>query len=308
VKISWQARCLKWVLRLVVRRQRSSNSVEAVRKKLHLIDRLMPGLPVGVQSREAELAGVPVQRIRSSEQTPVGTILFLHGGAWCFETPRLHANLAARLALALNMESVIPHYRLAPEHPFPAGHQDCIKIWNGLLQEGVQPGKVILMGDSAGGALALSLLAHLRDGNLELPACALLMSPATDLASTGRSMIDNAKSDDMFKPLNLMMFRHWYLGDISPTDPMASPYWGDFSGFPPLMFQVSGSELLLDNSVMAEKKARHQSVETQISIWPDMPHDFPLFKFLPESAKAVDELVEFANVQLRAKQRNQEGS
>jgi acetyl esterase/lipase len=124
----------------------------------------------------------------------------------------------------------------------------------------------------------------------------MLISPATDLASIGRSVIDNEASDSMFRLSTVMLFRHWYLGETNPTHPLASPYWGDFSGFPPLFFQVSGAEILLDNSVMAEAKARSQGVETKISIWPGMPHDFTLFDFLPEARKALIELVDFGKL------------
>jgi acetyl esterase/lipase len=152
---------------------------------------------------------------------------------------------------------------------------------------------VVLAGDSAGGALALGLLGQLRDAGDPPPRCVLLLSPATDLTTIGRSVVDNARSDAMFGIPALLLFRHWYLGETNPTEPLASPYWGDFSGFPPLFFQVSGAEMLLDNSRYAAAKARRQGVQATLSVWPGMPHDFTLFGFLPEAQRGVREQADF---------------
>ena len=175
----------------------------------------------------------------------------------------------------------------------PAGPDDCLAAWNALIESGVKPENVVLCGDSAGGALSLGLLGRLRDAGRALPRCALLISPATDLAMMGRSVIVNESSDSMFLLGTMLQFRRWYLGDGNPSNPLASPYWGDFSEFPPLFFQVSGAEVLLDNSVLTEAKARSAGVKTELSIWPGMPHDFILFDFLPEAQKALHELVAF---------------
>ncbi len=155
-----------------------------------------------------------------------------------------------------------------------------------------------LIGDSAGGALALGLLGELRNAGEALPGCGVLLSAATDLTTIGRSVIDNERSDAMFGVPTLMLFRHWYLGEHNPTDPRISPYWGDFTGFPPLLFQVSASEMLLDNSRYAEAKAARQGVSTRLSVWPGMPHDFPLFAFLPEARAALAEQVAFIRARL----------
>jgi monoterpene epsilon-lactone hydrolase len=292
--ISWQTRVLNLALRLLVRRRPGKRSIAQIRRMADGLDRWFGRWPPGVRVSEESMGGVPVRRIRPENGESTGLLFLIHGGGWCIETPNLHTGLGIRLAVALGMEAVLPHYRLAPEHPFPAASEDCLSAWRGLLQSGVQPSSVVLAGDSAGGALALGLLGQLRDGGMAMPACALLLSPATDLTTTGRSAADNARSDVMFRLSALFLFRHWYLGETNPSHPLASPYWGDFSGFPPLLFQVSGAEVLLDNSVLAEAKARRQGVTTRLSIWPGMPHDFTLFSFLPEARDGVVELVEFA--------------
>ncbi len=292
--ISWQARLLNWFLRRRVKRPPGSRTVEDFRRFVTRIDRRFERIPKAVEWRESSLAGIPARYIRPRQGPVNGTVLLLHGGAFCLETPNAHSSLAARLGLELQMDAWVPSYRLAPEHPFPAAADDCLAAWKGLLASGVDPARVVLAGDSAGGALSLGLLGRLRDSGLPMPACALLISPATDLTSMGRSVFENEAADSMFRLSTVMLFRHWYLGLHNPTDPLASPFWGDFSGFPPLMFQVSGAELLLDASLLVEEKARSQGVHTRISIWPGMPHDFTLFDFLPESRKALIELAEFA--------------
>ncbi len=292
--ISWQAQLFNWYLRRKVRKPPGRRQVQDFRRFVTRTDQRFLRIPRGVEWAESALGTLPARYVKPASGDSKGTILLLHGGAWCLETPNAHTALAARLALESGMDAWVPSYRLAPEHPFPAGLNDCVEAWNALLEKGVEPADVVLAGDSAGGALCLGLLAQLRDAGRGLPSCALLISPATDLASMGRSIVDNESSDSMFRLSTVMLFRHWYLGETNPTHPVASPFWGDFSGFPPLMFQVSGAEILLDNSVLAEAKARRQGVTTKISIWPGMPHDFTLFDFLPESRKALIELAEFA--------------
>lgn len=294
--ISWQARMLNWYLRLVVRKPPQGKQVEDYRRAVARLDKRFDLMPREMQWRDDSLGAVPARYVSPRKGGSKGTVFLLHGGAWCLQTPHTHSALAGRLALELGMDAWLPAYRLAPEHPFPAASQDSLAAWDALLEKGVDPGQVVLFGDSAGGALCLGLLGQLRDAGRAMPACALLISPATDLSSIGRSIIDNEQSDSMFRLSTVMLFRHWYLGNNKPTDPLASPYWGDFSGFPPLMFQVSGAEVLLDNSVMAEARARSQGVTTKISIWPDMPHDFTLFGVLPEARKALSELAEFASL------------
>jgi acetyl esterase/lipase len=293
MKSSWQARLFNWFLRLRVRKPPGRRQVQDFRRFVTRTDQRFQRIPKEVEWREAALGAIPARYVVPRSGKGRGTILLLHGGAWCLETPNAHTTLAARLALELGMDAWIPSYRLAPEHPFPAGLDDCLAAWNALLETGVEAAEVVLAGDSAGGALSLGLLGKLRDAGRGLPSCALLISPATDLVSMGRSIIDNEESDSMFRLSTVMLFRHWYLGETNPTNPQASPFWGNFKGFPPLFFQVSGAEVLLDNSVFAEAKARSQGVSTKISIWPDMPHDFTLFDFLPESRKALIELTDF---------------
>ena len=290
---SWQSFMLNLALRLGASRRAARREISDYRRLAARFDRWFARLPPGVEISDGALGGVPVRHIRPAAGGAVGTLLLIHGGAWCIETPNLHSSLAARLALALGFEAILPNYRLAPEQPWPAAGDDCMATWEGLMAAGNDPASVVLAGDSAGGALALGLMARLRDAGRALPRCALLLSAAIDLTTIGRSVVDNERSDAMFGIPIMLLFRHWYIGDNNPGDPRISPYWGDFSGFPPLFFQVSGAEMLLDNSIHAEAKARRQGVYTRLSVWPGMPHDFTLFAFLPEAREGVREQVEF---------------
>lgn len=290
---SWQSHAINLVLRLNTVRHPSRCDVADFRRTAARVDRWFARRPPGIDIREGRLGAIPATRIRQAVGTPRGILFLIHGGGWCLHTPRLHTGLAGRLALALNVEAVLPRYRLAPEHPFPAAGDDCLAAWQALLETGINPADVILAGDSAGGALALGLLAALRERDAAMPACTLLLSAATDLTTIGRSVIDNERSDAMFGIPALFLFRHWYIGEHNPGDARISPYWGDFQDFPPLFFQASGSEMLLDNSRLAEVKARRQGVQTRLSVWPGMPHDFTLFPFLPEARSGIAEQAAF---------------
>jgi acetyl esterase/lipase len=290
---SWQSHALNLILRIGSRKPAAKRDIADFRRVAARIDHRLARAPKSVVVRDEPLGGISVRCIRPASGPVGGTLFLIHGGGWCIETPNLHTGLGARLALALGLEALLPAYRLAPEHPFPAASEDCRAAWRSLVDSGVDPGCVVLAGDSAGGALALGLLGQLRDAGETLPRCALLLSPATDLTTIGRSVVDNERFDAMFGIPALLLFRHWYLGETNPTDPLASPYWGDFSGFPPLFFQVSGSEMLLDNSRYAAAKAIRQGVHARLSVWPGMPHDFTLFGFLPEARGGLREQVEF---------------
>ena len=223
------------------------------------------------------------------------------GAPWLFPwrllrvpVPELHAAFAARLCRRLGARALIPDYRLAPEHPFPAAPDDCQAIWRWLLASGCDPRAAVFAGDSAGGNLALVTLHRARGAGEPLPACAVLLSPAVDCTLTSPSMVENEGRDPMFRLRNLLVLRRHYVP--SPelyTHPDVSPLFADFHGFPPLFLQAGISEMLRDEAVRTAQKAHAAGVDVEVELWPQTLHAFQIASFLPESGLAMDQIVRF---------------
>ena len=160
---SWQTRALNALLRLTMRRRiKSDSDVVALRQSYEQIDARYFRVPADVTRTPADCGGVPAERIAVPESREGRVILYLHGGSFAFRFPNAHAALAARLCRRLGARALIPDYRLAPEHPFPAAPDDCHRAYRGLLAEGVASGSLVLVGDSAGGNLALVTIQRAR--------------------------------------------------------------------------------------------------------------------------------------------------
>jgi acetyl esterase/lipase len=231
---------------------------------------------------------VPSEWIGEAGAAQRGVLLYLHGGAFSLHLPNAYRQLTSRLARATGMRVLVPAYRLASEHRFPAGLDDCFAACRWLMGQGFS-----IAGDSAGGNLALGVLMRLRDEGLPLPGCAALISPVTDLTGSGPSVHGNEGSDVMFDRHVLTLVQATYLDGAPADDPAASPLFGDWSGLPPLLFHVSSSEMLLDDSLRAVERARCHGVDAKVKVWPDMPHVFQLIGVLPQSKRSLDEIGAF---------------
>ncbi len=221
------------------------------------------------------------------------TILYLHGGAFVLRLPNSHSSMVAQICAACDANAFLPWYRLAPEDPFPAAPEDCLLAYRYLLESGHKAKDIVVMGDSAGGNLALSLIHLIKRNNLEMPGAAVMLSPVIDFAQISATWRLNTKSDPIY-PLNAVVnpARH-YLQGSSPIDPIASPVYGNYAGFPPLLFVVGSIEVLVDDSVGAVKKAIEHGVRANVHIWRGLPHVFMLKPFIPETNLAIDKIVDW---------------
>ena len=183
-----------------------------------------------------------------------GLVLWLHGGAYCLGSPRTHAAMVTALAARAGAGAVLPDYRLAPEHPFPAAVEDARAAWEGLLAEGWPPERIALGGDSAGGGLALRCSTSCSPkARRRRPAC-VAFSPWADLTLCGASIRELARRDAFLPARRLPDVRDLYLAGADPRDPRASPHLGRFAGAPPALIQASRAEILRDDAVaMAER-------------------------------------------------------
>jgi acetyl esterase/lipase len=221
------------------------------------------------------------------------TVLYLHGGAYLFGALDEYGDFLARLAGASGARVVAFEYRLAPEHPFPAAFEDALAAYQALLREGVAPERLVLAGDSAGGGLTAALLVALRERGLPLPARAALIAPWVDLGAQGGSLVGNA-AFDVFSP---ELVAHWtraVLAGADAADPRISPLHADLRGLPPLLLQVGGVEMLLDQDVAFAEMARAAGVAVTLRIWDDCIHDWLLYApVLDSGRRALREVADF---------------
>ncbi|MBT8200246.1 MAG: alpha/beta hydrolase [Acidimicrobiia bacterium] len=251
------------------------------------------------QFEQIDAGGVPAERLTFSDVEPVRMLLHLHGGGYVVGSPRTHRALVSRLARRISADAVIPDYRLAPEHPFPAAVEDATAAYVSLLDEGVPPSRIVVSGDSAGGGLAASLLVNLRDKGHALPGAAVLLSPWTDLTLSSPSLYDPEIADPMLHVEGASHAAAAYLADTPPDHPLASPVFADLTGLPPLLIHVGDSEILIDDAKRLARRADEAGVDVKLEVWRDQIHVFhALGPFSPIARQALDAIADFAERQV----------
>lgn len=256
-------------------------------------------LPPDLVVRKGELAGFPSEWLVNASARTDYTLLHLHGGGYVMGSLSSHRGLVSRIALACGIQAVLPEYRLAPEHPFPAALEDALAIYHALLASGVAASRIVLGGDSAGGGLALSTLLALRDAGAPLPAAAVLLSPYTDQTFSGESITTRAGIDPWLDPSLLEPFCRLYAGDHDRSDPRISPLLGDLRGLPPLLIHVGDQEILLSDSTRLAERAQAAGVAVELEVWPELWHVFHLFApVLPEASAALEKIGAFVRGKL----------
>ena len=228
-------------------------------------------------------------------------LLYLHGGGFVSGSGAFYLALTAHISAMARCAVLLPDYRLAPEHPLPAGLDDCVAAHEWIVANGPsgpRPAKAtFIAGDSAGGSLTLATLLALRDRRLPLPAGGIPMSPTTDLTLTSESL--KTVEDPIISARTMPKFRDLYLGKTDPSNPLASPVFGDYRGIPPLLIQVGEHEMLRDDSIRVAKKARSDGIEVQLEVWPGMFHVFQSHEpLLPEARESIEHMAEFIRLKL----------
>ena len=219
-------------------------------------------------------------------------ILYLHGGGYAFYV-RAHDILMALVALATHSRLFALDYRLAPEHAFPAQVEDAQAAYHWLIEQGIAPEQLVVIGDSAGGNLTLSLLLALRAANSRLPAAAVCVAPWTDLANPGASMTTNARYDWISKA-QADLWASWYYHQGDVADPMISPIHAQLSMLPPIYIQVGSAEILYDMIQTFYSQAKAQGASIRLDVWEGMTHDFQIYgDSLKEAQEALTRIGQF---------------
>lgn len=250
-------------------------------------------LPPGVRAEPWQDGALRGDRLVVAR--PGQVILYLHGGGYVCGKTRTYFNFCSRLAAELQAEVLLPDYRLAPEHPFPAAIHDAVAAYEHLLGRGWRPDQVTIAGDSAGGGLTLGTLLALRDQGRPMPRCAVLISPFADVRAIAPSIRGNDASDFMLGASMLEVGRNVYAQ--TPRDaehPWASPALGDYSGLPPLFITVCEHECLRDDAYAVEARARAAGVPVTLLSRPDLFHVWPIFApMLPEARQDLPRIANF---------------
>lgn len=255
---------------------------------------MLPSIRRQVHMETIDVAGVSTLDIRPQGWQDGGpTLLYFHGGGYCVCSPKTHRVLGAQLALAGGVRCLMPDYRLAPEHPYPAAIDDAMAVYRQLLADGVDSEHLNLGGDSAGGGLTLACMLRLRDDGEPLPRRAILLSPWADLTLSGGSITSNASTDYLSRPV-LEWFANNYVGDHDPRNPEISSLHADLGGLPPTLVQVGGAEVFLDEVKALAERLKTAGVAAELQVFPAAAHVFQAFgPVTPEAKVAVDRLGEF---------------
>jgi acetyl esterase/lipase len=248
-------------------------------------------LPEEATFQTVVAGGVPAEWVEMPGADEHRVFLFLHGGGYNSGSPRTHYKLAAHLARATGLRLLLPDYRLAPEHPYPAAVKDALLAYGWLLAQGHKPGDIVVGGDSAGGGLALSMLLALREAGAATPRAAILLAPWTDLTVSSSSYERLRDKDPVITREGLREAGLWYAGRRDPADPMLSPLFADLAGLPPLLIHAGGDEVMVEDSTRLAEQAEAAGVKVTLKVWPELWHVFHHgVPDVPESMQAVDEI------------------
>jgi acetyl esterase/lipase len=251
-------------------------------------------VPAGVAFTRVRANGVPAEWTVAEGARDDVAIVYLHGGGYVMGSLDTHRGLCGRLSRASRARVLSVDYRLGPEHPHPAAVEDAVAAVRFVRESGIAPERTAVAGDSAGGGLTLATLVALRDAGDATPAAGLCISPWTDLALTGDTIVTKAAEDPMVRGADLALMADAYLAGRNPMTPLASPLYADLAGLPPLILQVGSAEVLLDDAARVAERARAAGVEAELRVWQDMFHVWHAFaEILPEGQQAMDEMAAF---------------
>ena len=262
-------------------------------------DTMSAPIPDDVTVTEVEIDGVFADWVVAPNANLDSRILYLHGGGYSNGSKISHRGLAAAISSTSKSAVLVLDYRLAPEFTYPAAVEDALVAYGWMRNVGPQGEQdcryTFIAGDSAGGGLTLATVLAAKESGIPLPDGCITLSAWTDLAATGDSVETRSEVDPILRdPAGLRFAASMYLGDTPANTPGASPLYGDFTDFPPLLMQVGDLEILLDDTVRVAELARSQGVKVDMHIEPEGYHVYPLFApNAPESIAAIEQIGDF---------------
>jgi monoterpene epsilon-lactone hydrolase len=245
------------------------------------------------------IAGVKVEWVMPNElvKNKLAKIcIYFHGGGYISGSMNSHRDMACYLAKQANIKMLMVDYRLAPEHPYPAAHDDALAVYKAILAKGIKSKNIIVGGDSAGANLALVTLQNIRDQNLPVPAKAILYSPWVDLTHTNPSYQRNKNKDVMLNSQILTEAAAFYTQSFDVNNEKISPLFAPMNNLPPMQIYVSKIEVLVDDAKQLHEKLIASGGQSEYLEWRSAPHAFPIFcRIIPEAKKALNKTAKFIN-------------
>ena len=261
------------------------------------IDEIGSTWPVAgdVHLEPVDLGGLPGEWSIVPGSDASRVLMFFHGGGYCSGSIVSHRRMVTEAGRAAHMRTLAVDYRLAPEHPYPAAHEDAMTAWRFLRKQGIPARNIAVGGDSAGGNLTITLINRLRAAGEEQPACAWLASPWTDLTMSGASLETKDHVDPLIHKAYLEELASAYApAPIDRRDPLISPLFANLSGFPPTLIQVGSSETLLDDAARFARAAGLADVSVTLQVWPHMIHAWAMWNAkLTAGREALEQAGEF---------------
>lgn len=276
----------------------SGPGIEDLRKHYDTLSSRFGAVPANVPVKEGQLGPIAGEWLGGGESSR--TLLYFHGGGFVAGSPESHRALVARLVEASGVSAFSVKYRLAPECFFPAAVRDGIDAYRGLLAKGIAASSIVLAGDEAGGGLAFAVALAVRNAGLPLPGGIAALSPWADLSLSGWSMLNNRKTDLLLGWEFLFACARHTLRKSNPADVYASPVFGSFKDFPPVMVHAGANEVLRDDASRLGDRAAEAGINVSVEIYDGMGHLFQADTKLPEAKASLGRLAQFIRAKTAA--------
>lgn len=305
---SLRAHIIKFFMRSLKKRSRKmmSNFSSFRLEKEKIFARISP--PRNYKAQPLEIEGIEAEWLEPKGYVEKDSVLFyLHGGGFATGSIRSHRGLVAQFSNATGLRALSINYRLAPENPFPAGMQDALKVYRHLLEQ-YKPEQIVVMGDSAGGGLAASMLLQAREEGLPAPLAVVLLSPWVDMSLGGESM-ETLKHKDPILPADIARdWAKWYIGDADPKNPILSPVFASWRDYPAaVLLHVGTEEILFSDSENLYKKMREEGLDIEYYVGRGLTHVWHMsWRFLPEGKQSIKDIGNFVAKQIAARDAKKE--
>lgn len=278
------------------------------RRWLAVLTRTVPG-PGGIERSDLWVGAVPMARLRRRDEEQLGPIdpterdavLFVHGGGFTLGGGDTYAGFASWLASVTGADVYMPDYRLAPEDPHPAPTDDLFAAYRAIVELGHEPGRIAVIGDSAGAALSVEMVRSLPEMGVGSPAALVLISPWLDLSLSGASVDSVGDRDPVLRRRWLDGAAREHAAGLHVDDPRISPLFADLRTLPPTLVQVGTDEILLDDATRFADRAYAAGVEVELQRFDGLWHDFQVYAKVLEPARgALDDIAAFLRRRLSA--------